>query len=733
MYNFFLFLSNSLQKVPSVISSYISKKHYLHAAKELTSAIALGDGPLREVDGLHELRIDLDLRKNQLYSKLIEELSKHLYQSSTLDALSSFNRQSSGRGSSNYASPFQRNMMRRSAERIEANTKVKRALFEMAQGFDIEKSEIIENADLLDPELNSTYFIGIIIECFALLNKVPESLETIKVQIQNELLTIVTKTTQYILGLDIQTSDVDPLLELFELLFKQFKLIAVAHSMALKNYLSVMQRYEISAKLYELSEFWAQAQGVLQLALTDYLDIQNATEDDLPRQSFTEQNSNINSYFNRRKTQNKKTLFKFEKSSNTSENENKEHRRNASDMSNDENLVLSANLGNEQKKRRERILVCTPDPNHIRKCYIPLMGYIQEIQIFMKSKSGQPCTLNAFLSTHIKEAFLARGHNRSLQLTIDSLTKSADAWRVIISPEEMKTLGLARPLLQSTVLVENKITETRNLIQDLPDYSEELLKTVCSLLKAYRESCQVAYRGIVQPETEDKRIFSVAWLKDEDISRFLKTLPNWTDLKTSKLRAKQQFTTGSANKRATLKAGGFEPSEEESPIQIQQRNIREAEMLTSNLGESGISYQEILSDIGVLKELAILQESMEWFSSRISEFANDLRKPIMNGMVNSNNEVTIKDGTIKVLTNLALEFDELANTCLLVLHLEVRVQFFHYLRTNLLDKKKDNKSDSLEPDLKVMKLTKVLTDMDEALNSTLHPRKTKVKVINYLF
>lgn len=98
-------------------------------------------------------------------------------------------------------------------------------------------------------------------------------------------------------------------------------------------------------------------------------------------------------------------------------------------------------------------------------------------------------------------------------------------------------------------------------------------------------------------------------------------------------------------------------------------------MLTSNLGEGGISQQEILSDIGVLKELATLQESMEWFSSRISEFANDLRRPILNGMnVNSGGEygsVTIKDGTIKVLTNLALEFDELANTCLLVLHLEV--------------------------------------------------------------
>lgn len=62
--------------------------------------------------------------------------------------------------------------------------------------------------------------------------------------------------------------------------------------------------------------------------------------------------------------------------------------------------------------------------------------------------------------------------------------------------------------------------------------------------------------------------------------------------------------------RKNIKAAAYNTSEEESPTQIQQRNIREAEMLTSNLGEGGIGPQEILSDVSVLKELAILQESM---------------------------------------------------------------------------------------------------------------------------
>lgn len=82
---------------------------------------------------------------------------------------------------------------------------------------------------------------------------------------------------------------------------------------------------------------------------------------------------------------------------------------------------------------------------------------------------------------------------------------------------------------------------------------------------------------------------------------------------------------------------------------------------------------------------------------------------------------------MKVLENIAIEFEEIANTCLLVLHLEVRVQCFHYLRSNEKNAKFIKiANDSLEPDSKVLKLTKVLSEMDEALNATLHPRKTKV-------
>lgn len=42
------------------------------------------------------------------------------------------------------------------------------------------------------------------------------------------------------------------------------------------------------------------------------------------------------------------------------------------------------------------------------------------------------------------------------------------------------------------------------------------------MLLRYCETCQAAYRGLVQPDSEDKRVISATWAKDEDIHRFLR-------------------------------------------------------------------------------------------------------------------------------------------------------------------------------------------------------------------
>lgn len=178
----------------------------------------------------------------------------------------------------------------------------------------------------------------------------------------------------------------------------------------------------------------------------------------------------------------------------------------------------------------------------------------------------------------------------------------------------------------------------------------------------FRDTCHAAYRGIVQPHPEDRRICSAAWLKDEDISRFLKSLPNWLSLKAQQEVAKRDT-------RRTLRRSH---TEDESPEDVRMRNLREAEILAGNLGEGGIAPHEIISDMNVLRGLATLQESLEWFGTRILAFASELRRePNLSPGAAGDRPPPVSNSTLQNLTSIGQDFDELANTCLLVLHLEV--------------------------------------------------------------
>ena len=119
------------------------------------------------------------------------------------------------------------------------------------------------------------------------------------------------------------------------------------------------------------------------------------------------------------------------------------------------------------------------------------------------------------------------------------------------------------------------------------------------MLYSYSETCQAAYRGLVQPDSEDKRVISATWAKDEDINRFLRSLPSWTALQA--VRAQRNY--GSAEGETY----------EESPEEINQRSAKETEILTGNLGDSVIPPHEILADPMQLRILALLQESLVFF------------------------------------------------------------------------------------------------------------------------
>lgn len=114
-----------------------------------------------------------------------------------------------------------------------------------------------------------------------------------------------------------------------------------------------------------------------------------------------------------------------------------------------------------------------------------------------------------------------------------------------------------------------------------------------------------------------------------------------------------------------------ETEDEESPEIIRDRNVKEAEILAGSLGEGGISPNEILSNIEHLKSLALMQESLEWFFIYIRSLITELWDSTQESYFEYCKLPLMPDSLIESMEQVALEYEELANTCILVLHLEV--------------------------------------------------------------
>lgn len=91
------------------------------------------------------------------------------------------------------------------------------------------------------------------------------------------------------------------LLELIQTIFEQFRAVGQAHATLLSHLTKTKEKYNLTdLKLYEMRDFWNKVQTILQLLLTDYLDIQNITTEPSLGIVYNE-NMDVSSYFSRRK------------------------------------------------------------------------------------------------------------------------------------------------------------------------------------------------------------------------------------------------------------------------------------------------------------------------------------------------------------------------------------------------------------------------------------------------
>uniref|UniRef100_A0A3Q3VMB6 Exocyst complex component Sec8 n=1 Tax=Mola mola TaxID=94237 RepID=A0A3Q3VMB6_MOLML len=639
----------SIKQVPQRLEAYMASKHYLHATDMLVSAVDSLEGSLLQVEGLGDLRLELHSKKLNIHLVLIDELHRHLYIKST--------------------------------SRLGHKNKDKNAL--------------------------------------AKLKKIPETIKAIMERLEPELKQIVKRSTTQIAdhayqrGESLaQESQPRLLLELLELLFDKFKAVAQAHSVVLAHLQHIAVQYKTGAheegiKLYEQADVSAKIQTVLQVLLMEYLDVKNSRSATEPSSqlSYTSTGSEFAAFFAKKKPQRaKQSLFKFESSSHAISMSAylREQRRELYSKSGelqggaDDNLIE----GGEMK------FVCKPGARNITVIFQPLLRFIQEIEMNMGPGQAKQCQLRAFLTYYINDLFLNQVRTE-INKEIVAVSKAADPLKILASADTMKVLGVQRPLLQSTVVVEKSIQDLMSLMQDLSAYSNQFLEMVCDKLKEFKEICNTAYRAIVQ--CEEKLTISASWSKDEDISRLLQSLPNWVNM------AQPRQTRQKREDEEDFTRAAF---------------AKESEVLTGNLGDKLIPQNEILRDVSDLKALANLHESMEWLAGRLKTFFANLPQTSSMSLCSADTQVTgenerSREQILQTLSDLSRGFQDIADRCLLVLHLEVRVHCFHYL---IPLTKQGNYAivanvESMDYDPLVVKLNKDVSAIEEVMGAALQQYK----------
>ncbi|KAM9650640.1 exocyst complex component 4 isoform 2-T2 [Trichechus inunguis] len=705
----------NIKQVPQKLEQCMASKHYLSATDMLVSAVESLEGPLLQVEGLSDLRLELHSKKMNLHLVLIDELHRHLYIKSTGRVVQ--RNKEKGRWSSLVKDaspgplidvtnlPTPRKFLDTSQYSTPGSSGVR----------EINLQEIKEDLEL-DPEENSTLFMGILIKGLAKLKKIPETVKAIKERLEQELKQIVKRSTTQVADSGYQrgenlTGENQPrlLLELLELLFDKFNAVAAAHSVVL-GYLqqtvgtSLTQQEEI--KLYDMADVWVKIQDVLQMLLTEYLDMKNtrtASEPSAPL-SYASTGREFAAFFAKKKPQRpKNSLFKFESSS---------HAISMSAYLREQRRELYSRSGELQGGPDDNLIegggtkfVCKPGARNITVIFHPLLRFIQEIEHALGLGPAKQCPLREFLTVYIKNIFLNQVL-AEINKEIEGVTKTSDPLKILANADTMKVLGVQRPLLQSTIIVEKTVQDLMNLMHDLSAYSDQFLNMVCVKLQEYKDTCTAAYRGIVQ--SEEKLVISASWAKDDDISRLLKSLLNWINM----AQPKQ-----------------LRPKREEEEDFIRAAFGKESEVLIGNLGDKLIPPQDILRDVSDLKALANMHESLEWLAGRMkSAFSNlsssQMLSPGQESHVNMDLP-PVSEQIMQTLSELAKSFQDMADRCLLVLHLEVRVHCFHYL---IPLAKEGNYAivanvESMDYDPLVVKLNKDISAIEEAMSASLQQHK----------
>ncbi|CAI4222478.1 unnamed protein product [Auanema sp. JU1783] len=306
------------------------------------------------------------------------------------------------------------------------------------------------------------------------------------------------------------------------------------------------------------------------------------------------------------------------------------------------------------------LVVCQPSAYNIVPMFPWLRGLMESIE---KSTGKQPCPLRIFTHNFITDMFVERVK-----------ANLADKLELALRASENPT-GRNQNVLPSCEKVLDLCREVHSLIVHMDLYAERFVAIWLLLLSEYNANVNKMYEGTTLSLAEIegsvcRRKISAAWAADEDISRLLMSLPNWQ-------MAAIDMTAGTPTSPMI-----------ESEQEIRQRNERESDILIGNLAtQKKMEKIELVTDMNDVRALAALHESLRWFAVEVRKLVASLPKQIEKNLRGCLVHLRQKDGqqlenepVLKVMEEFVRQLESISDTCLLMLHLELRVHcFFHLL------------------------------------------------------
>eukprot|EP00795_Rhopilema_esculentum_P012007 gene12007-2591_t len=516
-----------------------------------------------------------------------------------------------------------------------------------------------------NPEDNIFMFINVLIEALEVVGKVPEAVDSLKSRIKREMALVIHRATDIVANRAIARGD---------------------------------------AVTVEI-----------QILLGYCLDIQSRATRQQALSPFPNTEGEINSFFvSKKKAKSSKyPLFRFEGSSSAIA---------MSSYIKDQGQDLVSSIPDDPYAdsllSSKCQLLCKPSASNVTVLFIPVMTFIGEVERITSSKLGVEGVLYHSITDFVKKEFL----NQVLYAVMEKTkvaTRGLDALKNLTDQATQNTLRIDRPLLKATVSIYNVVEELSSLMKSLPLYTTEFLEIIVQVIGKYLLSCKEAYKGLVLREEAGKpsRIFSASWARDEDINRYLKSLPNWLNLQEERTKGKMLLL-------------------DEDMESVRFRNAQQTDKILGTLKRGAIAKNEVILDIGDLKSLVSLQESLDWFTRKLQEFIVKLSAKATTIQVDGSDSLgdllaqlpPIPQDILRSLEALTLEFQDLADTCLLVLHLEIQCHCLYYLIPATRQSTYVCSMDAVEVDPLVPQLTKDLRDIEEICSASLSPFKLK-----YLF